>query len=124
MWVKLRLRARFAFCGYSFPFDTAVSRPLGVRLLDSGIPFDSGLPLDSADPSDPFVASGGWLGLPVSPRLDGGHTLDSISSVAIVPEEIFCTFDRPSSAVAGSSYLEDTVSLSPGMGMSLMISVP
>lgn len=40
-WVKLSLRMSWASCVYSYPLDTIVEAPLGMRTLDMGLPLDS-----------------------------------------------------------------------------------
>lgn len=121
MYVRMQMLANYAFCAYSYPFDLVVTRPLGVRLFDTNVPFDSGTPLDSAEESDPYATARGWMGLPLIRRFDGGHPLDSGSGRTAFPEDLVCSFDRPEAVVAGSGRLDEVLTLQYGMGTTLTI---
>lgn len=79
--------------------------------------FDSSVPLDSSEESDPLTD--GWIGLPLSSRLDAPSCLDTTISEATLYDDLDCCFDGPETTLAVSSLLdlEATLSITSFVGM-------
>lgn len=75
-WLNRTFFAIGAF-GRPFPFDTVIEPcyALGRSTFDCGLIFDNGVLFDSIDDFDP--TGDGWVGFPLSRRLDGPHCLDT-----------------------------------------------
>ncbi len=109
----------FSVCAYGYPFDLAVSNPVGYLRFDSGIVLDNNpqLPFDSTDPSDPYTD--GLLGLPITCRFDSGNLLNSLDP-QVVPgancpvSDVVCGFLEP--CASGSVQALLTLSVGAPMG--------
>jgi len=124
VWWRFNFQTRFFLAGYTYALDEVVDAPLACRPFDLGIPLDSTPDprptppephtdvdrLDSCEESDPFDASDAWFGLPMTDRLDGGRTFDTMSG-HVEPDCFTPTFDRPQASSAVSRVLDITIPL-------------
>lgn len=135
VWMRMNWHSRFFFPGYTYALDEVVDLPIACRPFDSvrlgpdGLPRPPTLPflldstpdprtaitdphtdvprLDSCEDSDPLDASDAWFGLPLTDRLDGGRTLDTIhSGVYPTCEDTPVTFDRAQASGAISALVD------------------